>query len=167
MLFVIADFLGEEDYLTADDLKIIADHPLITIGSHGLTHRHFTKLSDKEANHEFIESRNRIENIISKKVDLFAYPYGDCNKRMENLCRKSGYAAAWPVWNGNNTPFSRWRVPLGTFDNVPRLMAKLSRFYFPVKNLLKPARVEVRNEGHIFQFTRAKSAGLKTFFCCC
>ncbi len=145
-IFVVADFVGKKNYLTLDDLKVISDHQLITIGSHGYSHRHFTKLSDKEVNHEFIESRNLLENITGDQIDLFAYPYGDCNERIENLCRKSGYTAAWSVWNGKNTAFSRWRVPLGTFDNVPRLAAKLSPLYFPVKNLIKPAKVEVKNE---------------------
>ena len=153
-LFVVAGFVGKKKYLTKDDLKTIAAHPLITIGSHGLLHRHFTKMTDKEANHEFIESKNCIESIINKKIDLFAYPFGDCNERIEELCRKSGYKAAWSVWNGNNTPFSRWRVPLGTFDNVPRLMAKLSPFYFPVKQLIKPPRVGVTNENNFLQSHR-------------
>ncbi len=50
--------------------------------------------------------------------------------------------AAWSVWNGLNTPFSRWRVPLGRNDNLLRFIAKVSPFYFPVKRLLKPPVID-------------------------
>ena len=119
-LFVVAGFIGKKDYLTKDDLKTIAAHPLITIGSHGLLHRHFTKMTDEEANHEFTESKNCIESIINKKIDLFAYPFGDCSERIENLCRKSGYKAAWSVWNGNNTP-----PRVGEFRSVHLIMFRV------------------------------------------
>lgn len=153
-LFMVAGFIGEENYLSADELKELANHPLITIGSHGLWHRPFTALTDEEATYEFTQSRQRIEDAIGMDVDLFAYPYGDCNSRIERLCQDAGYTAAWSVWNGNDTPFSRWRVPLGTHDNVTRLAAKLSPIYFPLKKVVRPPRIEQTHESAFLQSHR-------------
>jgi peptidoglycan/xylan/chitin deacetylase (PgdA/CDA1 family) len=150
-LFIVYGFLGDEGYLTVDELKTLAKHPLVTIGSHGLFHWHSTELSDREALFEFRESKKRLEQTISKRVDLFAYPFGDCDTRTENICRRAGYRAAWSVWDGNNLPFSRRRIPLGTHDNLRRLKAKLSPFYFPIKTLVRPPKTTVRNENHILQ----------------
>ena len=48
-LFMVADFIGKDGYLSADDLKFLAKHPLVTIGSHTFSHRHLTELSKEDA----------------------------------------------------------------------------------------------------------------------
>src|ERR1041385_6236651 len=37
-LFVVAGFVGREQYLSESELREMARHPLVTIGSHGLWH---------------------------------------------------------------------------------------------------------------------------------
>lgn len=137
-LFVVAGFVGEPEYLEAKDVRKLARHPLVTIGSHGLTHRHLSKLDDGETEYELTESKRMLEEIAETKIDLLAYPYGDCNEKTQELAVSCGYRAAWSVWNGENSNFSRWRVPLGRHDNMPRFVAKVSPAYFPVKRLIKP-----------------------------
>lgn len=150
-MFMVAGYIGEEGFLDAGELKELAKHPLVTIGSHGLWHRPFTALTDEEATYEFRQSKERIEDAIEGRIDLFAYPYGDCNSRIERLCEQAGYSAAWSVWNGRNTRFSLWRVPLGTHDNIPRLVAKLSPVYFPIKKVVRPPRIEQTHESAFLQ----------------
>lgn len=145
-LFVAAGFIGKEDYLSAEDIQTLASHPLVTIGSHGFWHRHLSRLSERDARFEISESKRRLEEITNKKIDLLAYPYGDCNRKVERLSEECGYAAAWSVWNGKNTPFSRWRIPLGRNDNLLRFIAKISPFYFSVKKILKPPVVEEKEK---------------------
>ncbi len=132
-LFVTAGFVGTAGYLAKEELREISAHPLVTIGAHGLHHRHFTKLSVAEARHELVESRRLLESITAKCVDLMAWPYGECDERMELLSEECGYRASWSVWKGPNTRHSRWRVPLGRNDNLPRFIAKVSGAYFPTK----------------------------------
>jgi peptidoglycan/xylan/chitin deacetylase (PgdA/CDA1 family) len=141
-IFVVAGFIGKDKYLNADDLKVLAEHPLITIGSHGLWHRHLPKLPHREVLHELVNSKKLLEEIINQTVDLLAYPYGDCNVEVERLSKECGYFAAWSVWNGNNTQHSLWRVPLGRNDNLLRFVAKVSMAYFPLKRIIKPPIVE-------------------------
>lgn len=137
-LFAATGFIGQKDYLSAEELKTIAAHPLVTIGSHGLSHSHFPDLSRDEAAFELTESKRRLEEITGKKVDLLAWSYGDCDAELERLSAECGYRAAWSVWNGWNTPHSRWRVPIGRNDSLPRFIAKVSPFYFPIKRRLRP-----------------------------
>ncbi len=128
-LFVVAGFVGRENYLSEDELREMARHPLVTIGSHGLWHRHFTNLSAKDARLELIESRRRLRNLINDQVDLLAWPYGECNPELETLSGQCGYRASWSVWKGSNGAHSRWRVPLGSRDNLLRFIAKASGVY--------------------------------------
>lgn len=134
-LFVAAGFVGRAGYLSAEELREIARNPLVTIGAHGLSHRHFTRLAKDEARFELVESRRLLEGITGAAVDLMAWPYGECNAALEELSRESGYRAAWSVWKGTNTAHSRWRVPLGRNDNMLRFIAKVSGAYFPTKVL--------------------------------
>jgi peptidoglycan/xylan/chitin deacetylase (PgdA/CDA1 family) len=154
-VFVAAGFIGNDGYLTSEDLKSLAAHPLITIGSHGLLHRHLTRLPQNEARHELIHSKQILEETINQTVDLLAYPYGDCNRAIELLSEDCGYVAAWSVWNGNNTPHSRWRVPLGRNDNLPRFIAKVSPAYFPVKQILRPPVIEKQQTGTTAEISSA------------
>jgi peptidoglycan/xylan/chitin deacetylase (PgdA/CDA1 family) len=128
-LFVTAGFLGREGYLSEDDLRVISRHPLVTIGAHGLWHRHFNRLRTMEARFELVESRRRLAKITGKTVDLLAWPFGECNEALEALSAASGYRAAWSVWKGTNRLHSRWRVPLGRRDDFARFLVKSSGFY--------------------------------------
>src|SRR5688500_2087216 len=84
-VFVTAGFVGRYDYLSRSELREISRHPLVTIGAHGLWHRHFNKLTPKEAHMELIESRRLLESMTGRAVDLMAWPYGECNEELEQL----------------------------------------------------------------------------------
>lgn len=128
-LFVVAGFVGHTGYLSEDELREISRHPLITIGAHGLWHRHFNRLTADDARSELVESRRMLAGITGKTVDLLAWPYGECNEELERLSEECGYRASWSVWKGTNSRHSRWRVPLGRRDNLTRFVIKSSGFY--------------------------------------
>jgi peptidoglycan/xylan/chitin deacetylase (PgdA/CDA1 family) len=128
-LFVTAGFLGRDGYLSETELREISQHPLVTIGAHGLWHRHFNRLTQDEARFELMESRRLLGGVTGKTVDLLAWPYGECNSELEQLSAACGYRASWSVWKGTNSAHSRWRVPLGRRDNLARFIAKSSGVY--------------------------------------
>lgn len=134
-VFVVPGFVGQDEYLSREDLCELAKHPLVTIGAHGLWHRHFTRLSLADARVELSESRRWLESVTGESIDFMAWPYGECNPALEELSKQCGYQAAWSVYQGNNNLHSRWRVPLGRRDNMIRFIAKTSRAYFPTKFL--------------------------------
>jgi len=139
-LFVAAGFIGRDGYLSEDDLWLLSNHRLITIGAHGLWHRHFNRLSEPEARHELIESRRLLSDITGKTIDLMAWPYGECTPELERLAASCGYRAAWSVWKGTNGIYSRWRVPLGRNDNLLSFVAKSSGVYALSKAKLRRFR---------------------------
>jgi peptidoglycan/xylan/chitin deacetylase (PgdA/CDA1 family) len=128
-LFVAAGLVGRDGYLSADELREISQHPLVTVGAHGLWHRHFNRLTPEEARFELIESRRLLAEITSSTIDLMAWPYGECNPELEKLSAECGYRASWSVWKGTNSAHSRWRVPLGRRDNLARFIVKSSGVY--------------------------------------
>jgi peptidoglycan/xylan/chitin deacetylase (PgdA/CDA1 family) len=128
-LFVAAGFVGRDGYLSPNEVREISAHPLVTIGAHGLWHRHFNRLSISDARFELIESRRLLADLTGKTIDLLAWPYGECNEKLERLSAECGYRASWSVWKGTNSVHSRWRVPLGRRDNLARFVIKSSGFY--------------------------------------
>jgi peptidoglycan/xylan/chitin deacetylase (PgdA/CDA1 family) len=128
-LFVAAGFIDQKGYLSEEELREISKHPLITIGAHGFWHRHFNRLTPDDARFELTESRRMLEEVIGRKVDLMAWPFGECDDQLERLSAECGYRAAWSVWKGTNSTYSRWRVPLGRRDNLMRFVAKASGVY--------------------------------------
>lgn len=144
-LFVAAGLVGEEGYLSSQELREISRHPLVTIGAHGLRHLHFTRLSAAEARHELVESRRLLSSITGESIRYMAWPYGECDARLEQMCEEAGYSAAWSVWKGQNTRYARWRVPLGRNDNLPRFIAKATGVYALTK--ARWHRVAEKREG--------------------
>ena len=134
-LFVVAGFVGTGLYLSHEEVRALSNHPLVTVGAHGLLRRHFTRMTRAEAKFELKHSRKMLEDMTGTKVDLMAWPHGECNDELEELSEQAGYRAAWSIMEGQNSQHSLWRVPIGRNDNMPRFIAKASGAYFPVKTL--------------------------------
>jgi len=98
-----------ESVMTAEQLKSLSTD-LVLIGSHCVTHRALTTLGEKELLKELVESKNDLERILNREVDLLAFPYGQYNKTVLEFSRKAGY----------NRVF--WNVPTFLISNIDTFM---------------------------------------------
>ena len=97
------DLNVEDEVLNEAQLRGLTDN-LIKVGSHSITHKRLSQLDPKEAHEELVESKKILENILGKRVDLFALPYGDYNEETIELCAMAGYRnvfLAIPVWGSS------------------------------------------------------------------
>lgn len=104
-LFVPTDSVGKDNrwnhkatfisnILNSSQLKKISLQGHI-IGSHGIFHQCLTKLNDDELTQEITKSKSILEEIINKKVDFFAYPFGYHDERVRKITSnyyKAGFA---------------------------------------------------------------------------
>lgn len=67
----------DEACLAWSGVRALANHPLVTIGAHTLTHPRLAKLPAEEAVHEMRESRDVIAREIGSEIAHLAYPVGD------------------------------------------------------------------------------------------
>ena len=81
--------------MSEKDVIWCSKHPLITIGSHTNNHPFLTKVSEKDLYEELVQSKKYLESLTGKKIEYFAYPYGDYNKDVATLVKKVGYKAAF------------------------------------------------------------------------
>ncbi len=75
-VFISCSLLDTPHFLTTEMLKEIAMCDLCTVGSHGCKHDFYRLFDTKCAINELLLSKNRLEGIIKKDIELFAFPYG-------------------------------------------------------------------------------------------
>jgi peptidoglycan/xylan/chitin deacetylase (PgdA/CDA1 family) len=63
--------------LREEDLRRLAQNPLVSYGAHTVSHRGLARLSVAEAEREIAESVERVAAIAGRRPESFAYPYGD------------------------------------------------------------------------------------------
>ncbi|MCH5163247.1 MAG: polysaccharide deacetylase family protein [Clostridiales bacterium] len=93
--FFVVSFWAEK---YKDTLKKLAASERIEIGTHSATHPYMSKLSKKQMELELTTSRELIEGITERKVELFRPPFGDYSDALLNTCKELGlYAVQWDV----------------------------------------------------------------------
>ena len=96
--------------LTSAELRSLAASPLVTLGSHTVSHRQLSALSVTEQRQEIADGHSQLEAIVGHSLTIFSYPFGnheDYNADSVEICRQLGFkkvAANYPavvhVWNG-------------------------------------------------------------------
>lgn len=74
----------------------------VEIGSHTLTHPILTNVGDERLRRELRDSKSQLEEVLGHQADLFCYPNGDNDERVQCEVARAGYRAAVTVDNGLN-----------------------------------------------------------------
>ena len=82
----------KEDLLS--DEEIIKLNRDFEIGAHTITHPILTKISEREAFNEIIDSKKYLENLIREEVRCFCYPGGVYNNKIKELVKRTGFIRA-------------------------------------------------------------------------
>ncbi len=122
--------------LSWEELQTLADHPLVSIGSHAWTHRRLSELPLTEQDNEMAQSKSTLETRLHKPVNWFAYPYGDKRSFSEETIaclKRTGFAAACTnIMGANRVGDSLWtlrRTRVGWEDHLWRFRLKMAGVY--------------------------------------
>jgi peptidoglycan/xylan/chitin deacetylase (PgdA/CDA1 family) len=77
--------------MTADELTILVQGGLVTLGSHSLTHESLPNLNREAQRAELLGSKEQLEGVIGHPIDGVAYPYGCAAPDTRHLARDAGY----------------------------------------------------------------------------
>jgi peptidoglycan/xylan/chitin deacetylase (PgdA/CDA1 family) len=100
----------DQDALSVDQLRRFAADPLVTIGSHGVTHERLSGMSAAALASELGVSRQRLEEAACAPVQHLSYPFGgrnSCGPREFDAAARSGYLTAVTTRRGNIFPTHR------------------------------------------------------------
>lgn len=104
-------------HVSWQDLKTMANDPLVTIASHSKTHPALTKLSDQKLAQEVVDSKKILESKLDRPVKYFTYPYGNYDARVKRVVAQAQYLAALA-----------FEVPTERFANQSADLLSLARF---------------------------------------
>ncbi len=109
-MFLVGSYINTPDYLTEEQLKQMAQSPLIELGNHSYELHNLprdevftlyekdvdTALSDYYKNEEFLFS------ITGKTVTALSYPYGIYTKKLDRFLKEHGYEVTFSTRAANN-----------------------------------------------------------------
>jgi peptidoglycan/xylan/chitin deacetylase (PgdA/CDA1 family) len=106
--------------------------PMVTIGSHGVSHAVFPSLTEASARRELVESREMLERSLQRKIESFSFPYGAFNEKSIDLCREAGYTRVYttvPVLASAQERFVTGRICADPSDWAGEFRLKLLGAY--------------------------------------
>jgi peptidoglycan/xylan/chitin deacetylase (PgdA/CDA1 family) len=119
---------GDPSFLTWPLLHALESRG-IEIGSHTVSHRNLTSLSDSAAFAELYNARRALERHLGHRVPWLAYPFGAYNTRIEGLARRAGYVLAvttqWGTRQSARRPLALRRLRILDSTGVSGLAAML------------------------------------------
>jgi peptidoglycan/xylan/chitin deacetylase (PgdA/CDA1 family) len=102
----------------------------VEIGSHTVSHRDLTSLSDRRAFAELVRARRVLERRLDHRVPWLAYPFGAYDARIERLARRAGYLLAvtteWGARQSARRPLALPRLRILDSTGVRGLAAMLA-----------------------------------------
>lgn len=132
--------------LSWDEIKVLSNEPLITIGAHTMNHISMKQQSESTVIEELKDSKNEIEAHIGKQVKHFAYPFGgeyDVSKRDLAIAAKVGFKTSTLNQPGNifkrnkKNKQALARMPLGNDTDMERMSNYLNGIYHFSENGFK------------------------------
>ena len=101
------------------------------IGNHGMQHRKWPGLSERELREELVEARERIEQVTGARVAEAACPFGGYDRRVLERLRASGYEHVYTS-DGGPTSAESWLQPRNTIvrgDDLQKVSGILTKDY--------------------------------------
>jgi peptidoglycan/xylan/chitin deacetylase (PgdA/CDA1 family) len=88
--FVVGGRIGAPGFLHAEVVRALLDAGM-QIGSHGMEHRRWRGLSERELRSELEHSKAALEVIVERPVTDVACPFGAYDRRVLRMLRSLGY----------------------------------------------------------------------------
>jgi peptidoglycan/xylan/chitin deacetylase (PgdA/CDA1 family) len=131
-IFISTDnlFSNSQLFLNAEDVRKLSRDPLVTIGSHGTSHRALSKLFQNELEAELSESKKILEELTGREVNGISYPHGCYDDKVIKAVKVAGYKWAATSHFGINGSkgncFKLRRTDIWSFDEIDDFKIKLN-----------------------------------------
>jgi peptidoglycan/xylan/chitin deacetylase (PgdA/CDA1 family) len=122
-----------EEIIMPAELIASLSSPLVSLGSHTCTHPRLSQIDPAQAQEEIAVSRSILEELTAQDIRLLAFPYGDHNSLVVELCKAAGYDIVFStIPHGVDTlgsDFVRGRVKVDPFDSRLEFFLKYNGAY--------------------------------------
>ncbi len=151
ILFVSTEPVGNNGYMTWEQIIEIEKEDFVTIGHHSHTHEYLIDVSDKE----FVLDIEKANLIFKKKLgyipNLFSYPFGEYSEFMRNYISKN-FSFAFGQHSGvidvNKEKFQLPRFPINEdYGELKRFESIIKTYPLEYKNLM-PIEKKITNKNN-------------------
>lgn len=99
-LMIPTGLIGNNGYLTWDQLREMVNTGLVTAYDHTWSHYSLINATPDKMRQEILTAKTQLEQNLGTKVDVFAYPYGSENPNVINFLQANGFKAAFSTIPG-------------------------------------------------------------------
>ncbi|MEG3617041.1 polysaccharide deacetylase family protein [Magnetovibrio sp. PR-2] len=131
---------GLSRYMTWNQIREIANDPLVTIGSQTATHLHMIDVSEAQNRQDLDASNKRFQNELGYVPELIAYPYGEFSEDVIALSQELGFVAGFGQHSGafgaNDNIFALPRFAMNeNYGDVARLRTAAQSLPVPANDM--------------------------------
>lgn len=118
----------------------------VDFGSHSYAHHTLTDLTFAECVTDLTQSRELLEDLLGRRVDLLAYPRGRHDEKVRLAAARAGYryAFALPVSTERPGPYAVPRVGVYRGNGTPTVRVKSCRTYLRARTDPRAAGLQRR-----------------------
>jgi peptidoglycan/xylan/chitin deacetylase (PgdA/CDA1 family) len=143
--FVVAGRLGTPGFLDESAIGALSAAGM-EIGCHGMRHRPWRGLDERELHEELVEARTVIERAVGRPITRAACPFGSYDRRVLRTLRRCGYHHVYTSDRGvaRSSDFLQARTSVGPSDG-PALLDGIAALDSPTyKALGRRAKLAVK-----------------------
>jgi peptidoglycan/xylan/chitin deacetylase (PgdA/CDA1 family) len=94
--FIMTVSIGRPGYMTKEQIKDLSDKGQV-IASHTYDHHNVRQYEGEDYDNQMLKPKEKLESIIGKKIDYFAYPFGEWKAAAIPELQKRNYKAAFQL----------------------------------------------------------------------
>ena len=124
--FVCAGRFGDPDFVDRVQVRELRDAGM-AIGSHGMDHVGWRRLSPAGTQREIVDAKNLLEDVLEEPVEHAACPFGAYDRRSLGALREAGFARVYtsdggPAGDGDWLVARRTVQRWDTAESVARML---------------------------------------------
>jgi peptidoglycan/xylan/chitin deacetylase (PgdA/CDA1 family) len=96
VFFIMTVSIGRPGYMSKEEIKSLSDRGHV-IAAHTWDHHNVKKYGPADFDVQLANPKHKLEQIIGKPVEYFAYPFGEWNEAIIPELKKTGYKAAFQL----------------------------------------------------------------------
>lgn len=127
-MYIMTGVRGE-DWLTEEQIKELDKSGLVEFGSHTVWHPKLTKATSEEIDSELYDSKEFLEKLLNKQINILAYPFGLYNEEIKNKTESAGYISGLTfdqdAWQNPDDLFVLTRISVYPELNVVKFLDEL------------------------------------------
>jgi peptidoglycan/xylan/chitin deacetylase (PgdA/CDA1 family) len=120
--FVVADRMDQKGSLSKKQIQTMLAEGM-AIENHGMEHRNWRQLDERELHRELVEARDLIQQVTGAPITEAACPFGGYNRRVLGMLRNLGYTKVYTSDRGA-ARVDAWfqpRITIRRCDNLPQV----------------------------------------------